>query len=728
MSGGGFAACRSDPSLLESVEEERGVSVPTGQIEDILSSPYVARLIWEHFSDTIFILDPDGKFLYINQVGQQLTGRRRQDWLGKHFLSLLHPEDVPQAVAGFEEGLRGRQLPLEVRISHVSGHYVRLSVNSTPIYNTEGELVALFSIAHDITQFRQVQDEIQRHNEILVALHSIGQDLASPSETYKLLRRSLKTLLDLLQLDAGAVLRLHQPRPRVKLPRIFQGPHRVCVCIGARDSKQPCPCTDLSTFCDILQVPEDRKWSAISQKDDSSFHVCLPLAAGAYLEGFLHLISARPRNLSEIELRTLRSVGNQMGVVLQNSRLFHSLRLQVDRFKALMKASENILSQKSLSTTLEAIVDEAVRILHADRCAIYLRNRQTGRLDCALARGLSSSYVRAVIEKIEHLPGGKLLAQPRPIVISDITEVEAIREMAAREGIRTVAIFPLETGDELLGGITFYHDETQTYSEADLEIGQLFGHQVAIAVQNAWHFEEAERRACEVEAKNRELEEFVSIASHDLRSPLISIEGFVSRFLHSYGEELDEEGRRYLRRVSENTHYMYTLIQSLLDLSRASSQVEPPQECDLNEVVAEVVRNLEPAIAERHGQVEIRALPRLLADRVRIRQVFANLLDNAVKYAHPERRLRIEVGYDPPDLYVRDNGVGIPSNKREAVFYSLCRLHEVSCDGLGMGLSIVKKIVERHGGSVWVESDGCSGSTFFLRFTPKSILSTPVDG
>lgn len=387
-----------------------------------------------------------------------------------------------------------------------------------------------------------------------------------------------------------------------------------------------------------------------------------------------------------------------------------------------MKASHSILSHTSLPTKLEQIVRSAITVLHANRCAVYLRNRQTGELECVLAKGLSWEYVRFVLDNVNRLPGRTLIDHPGPLVVEDLQKIPAIAKRAAAEGLHTAAFFPLRTEEALLGAIAFYHDSPHPYSAESLELGEILANQAAIAVHNAWQIEEIRQRAREVEAKNRQLEEFISIASHDLRSPLISIEGFTARFLKDYGHRLDAEGTRYLNRIEENTRYMYALIQSLLDLSQAASGREPVERLALDEIVAEVLRHLEAALDERRAAVEVRPLPVLRGNRIRLQQIFTNLLDNAIKYAHPRRPLRIEIGYEAPDLYVRDNGLGIPPSRLQAIFQSLYRLHDVACDGLGMGLSIVKRAVEGQGGNVWAESDGHSGSTFYLRFPSANVI------
>ena len=215
--------------------------------------------------------------------------------------------------------------------------------------------------------------------------------------------------------------------------------------------------------------------------------------------------------------------------------------------------------------------------------------------------------------------------------------------------------------------------------------------------------EERERLLAELEAKNRELESFVYTVSHDLKAPLISLAGFSSALQKEF-----KEGKHYVERIQANVAHMDALIMNLLDLSRAGRVVGPIAEIDvaalLREIQEEVAVELEEAGAEFVVQ---EPLPAVHADRRRIRQVFANLIDNAVKFRSEERPLRIEVGCREEGgfyrFHVADNGIGIAPQYHEQIFAAFRQLDPES-EGVGMGLALVKKIVEHHGGRVWVES------------------------
>jgi PAS domain S-box-containing protein len=230
--------------------------------------------------------------------------------------------------------------------------------------------------------------------------------------------------------------------------------------------------------------------------------------------------------------------------------------------------------------------------------------------------------------------------------------------------------------------------------------------------------EEQKRLLAELEAKNREMEAFVYTVSHDLKAPLVSLNGFSSVLQKECYNQLGEEGKHYLERIQANVAHMDALIRNLLELSRIGLVVVPIEEIDVAALLREIRDELAVRLEEATAEVVVQApLPTVRADRGRFRQVFANLMDNAVKFRSTERALRIEVGCrQEGDFYrfhVADNGIGIAPQYHEQIFVPFRKLHP-EIEGVGMGLALVEKIVEHHGGRIWVESEAGKGSTFYF--------------
>jgi PAS domain S-box-containing protein len=227
---------------------------------------------------------------------------------------------------------------------------------------------------------------------------------------------------------------------------------------------------------------------------------------------------------------------------------------------------------------------------------------------------------------------------------------------------------------------------------------------------------DSKRAAEALERSNQELEQFAYAASHDLQEPLRSIVGFLQLLEQRHGEQIDEQGRHYLERAAAAGRRMQTLIRDLLSLSRVTTRRGAYATTDLNRIVQDVLASLETTLQENQTQVICADLPTLRIDTSQIQSLFQNLVMNAVKYSQgpvPKVEIgcrRLENGYQ---FSVTDNGIGIDPRYHERIFMVFQRLHtEREYPGTGLGLALCKKIVERHGGRIWVESQLEQGATF----------------
>lgn len=220
-------------------------------------------------------------------------------------------------------------------------------------------------------------------------------------------------------------------------------------------------------------------------------------------------------------------------------------------------------------------------------------------------------------------------------------------------------------------------------------------------------------------AKTREQEHFIYTVSHDLRAPLVSLQGMASILSEDYGDALDADARMYIDRIVANAQKMQTLLNDLLEISRVGRVDMELDSIDLHQVVCSVTEQLQHTLNARGAAVQIEGrLPCISANRTRMVQVFTNLIDNAVAYTPPARAPMIVVGAtarpDGWEMRVQDNGVGIPRAFQHKVFDIFQRLptgKALNPTGSGVGLAIVARIVESHGGRLWVESMEGVGTT-----------------
>lgn len=274
----------------------------------------------------------------------------------------------------------------------------------------------------------------------------------------------------------------------------------------------------------------------------------------------------------------------------------------------------------------------------------------------------------------------------------------------------------IKTGDEIQGlgeAFNLMAAELKDYHANLTE-------KVRVATEDlAWVNKRLEEEQKELTAVNKELDSFTYSASHDLKEPLRSLETFSRFVLEDYQDRLDDTGRDYLQRIGRAAIRMKALIDDLLSLSRLS-RIKNPLTCvDSLELVKDVLSRLKPLLSERKVRIEIpEVLPSIFCDEIKMKEVFYNLISNAIKYNNkPEPLVEIVAKEEGEVVFsVRDNGIGIKREYFELIFQAFKRLHgqDEYGGGTGIGLAMVKKIIEEGKGRIWVESEEEKGTTFFF--------------
>jgi light-regulated signal transduction histidine kinase (bacteriophytochrome) len=258
--------------------------------------------------------------------------------------------------------------------------------------------------------------------------------------------------------------------------------------------------------------------------------------------------------------------------------------------------------------------------------------------------------------------------------------------------------------------------KTPTYDAG----GRIIGTQLTfwdVTPQKQTEFER-DRNAQELERSNRDLEQFAYSVSHDLQSPLRTVTSYCQLLQNRYQGSLDDDADEFLTGAIDGARRMRRLLDDLLSYSRVATEAHQFLPADANKVLEEALHNLRAAVDESGAQVTHDALPSVVCDATQLMQIFQNLVSNSVRY-RSESPPRIHIGCVEESgawkFHVRDNGVGIDPRHQERIFQVFQRLYaEHEIPGSGVGLAICKRIVERHGGQIWVESQPDEGSVFFF--------------
>jgi len=222
----------------------------------------------------------------------------------------------------------------------------------------------------------------------------------------------------------------------------------------------------------------------------------------------------------------------------------------------------------------------------------------------------------------------------------------------------------------------------------------------------------------DLERSNKDLEQFAYVASHDLQEPLRMVSSYTQLLAQHYEGRLDEKAKKFMNYAVDGAVRMQRLINHLLTYSRIGTQGKPLETTDTHAMLGEAIRNLATLIEEKHAIITNDALPTVMADASHLMQVFQNLISNAIKF-QGENVPHIHVSAQDKGLEwvfsIRDNGIGIEKQYADRVFVIFQRLHtRQEYPGTGIGLAVCKRIVERHGGRIWFESEPSKGSAFLF--------------
>lgn len=471
-------------------------------------------------------------------------------------------------------------------------------------------------------------------------------------------------------------------------------------------------------------------WHGLVPGSDEPFRTTgvYPVLIGGQVRAFLSVWLRNRAHWHERDRAIVRAVGRSLNLALERADADAELRMQSAELAARTKALEAFsaltrdLTLQAEELSLVRRAQEVALSMLPPGAAFYYRlegelwrlRSQVGDLgdpdlQCAIDAGLPFETAQnLLIPWTTRQPYYQGHYAPNTDNIPDLTTQ-----------VGATATLPVMVAGEPAGIFAVALFAGQAWSAAERATLEAVVGSLGLAKEGARSVLALRERSGELERSNHELEQFAYVASHDLQEPLRTVTSFAQLLVGKYRGQLDPKADVYLSMITEGTGRMSRLLQDLLAFSRVSTSAQPMKPVALGSVLEAVSHDLQDQIQRSNATLEVGPLPSVRGDATQLRQVFQNLIGNAVKFSAPERLPVVSVSAQPDGpnwrFAVKDNGIGIAPAFFERIFTIFQRLHSrEQYEGSGIGLAIARKIVERHGGQMWLESGEGQGSTFFF--------------
>jgi signal transduction histidine kinase len=442
-------------------------------------------------------------------------------------------------------------------------------------------------------------------------------------------------------------------------------------------------------------------------------YVNVPLMARGELIGSLNLAANEPNPWTQEHLKIATELATQLSVAIDQARLLETAERNAIELEALHKIGLELTAQLDLKTLLEVLIEQAVGLIKAESGSLYLAKPEEGVLQLAAITNRGDFPIHNQIERGAGVTGYAWEVD-QTILVGNYGEWP--RRLPGFEQMKKAVLsIPIRWGNEITGVLNFIGQKPYAFTVAHVQLMELLAAQAAIAIHNAQLHEQIQEYVVELEKQNAELERFTYTVSHDLKSPLVTVNGFLGFLEKDLVKGDDKRIAHDIERIRDATRRMQTLLDDLLELSRIGRLINPPQTVAFNKLVEEALVLVSGRINQVGAEVVIMPdLPLVQVDQPRMIEVLQNLIDNGAKYMGSQTSPRIEIGAETrgnePVFFVRDNGIGIESKYHEKVFGLFERIEQTT-EGTGIGLALAKRIVEVHNGRIWIESEGLGQGT-----------------
>ena len=485
-----------------------------------------------------------------------------------------------------------------------------------------------------------------------------------------------------------------------------------------------------------VQIPDvfaDPEYKLTESAKIAGFRTTLgvPLLREGTPIGVITLQRRTVQPFTDKQIELAQTFADQAVIAIENVRLFdevqtrtNELSQSVEELRALGEVGQAINSTLDVETVLTTIVAKAVQLSGTEAGTIYTFDESRQEFRLRATHGMDEEMIAAIRDRrigVGETAIGKAAAQRTPIQIADtLKDTSLVLDIVVQAGFRALLTVPLLRSDQIIGALVVRRKEAGKFPEHMVKLLQTFADQSVLTIQNARLFREIEDKSRQLEEASQHKSQFLANMSHELRTPLNAILGYTELMVDGAYGEPSEKMLGILKRLEANGKHLLGLINDVLDLSKieAGQLVLELSDYSVQDIAQTVRSTLEPLAADKKLAFKLelaRELPPGRGDGRRLTQVLINLVGNAIKFTDAgEVAIKAEANNGAFYVSVRDTGPGISAADQAKLFQEFQQADNAITrkkGGTGLGLAISKRIIEMHGGKIWVESQPGQGST-----------------
>lgn len=701
----GFISVSRDATELKKAEEH------------IKKANLYHRGLIEASLDPLVTIGPDGKIMDVNSATELVTGYSRDELIGTDFSDYFtEPE---RARKGYQRVFKkGSVKDYELEIKHKKGYSTPVSYNASIYKDENGEVTGVFAAARDITELKIAEKAlITAHDNLEVKVNERTKEL---EEAYNALSEGKSKLR--IAMDIAKVVSWEYDVES----DMFTFDDHFYALYGTTAKKEGGTKMLSEEYARKFIPPEESplvgKTIAKALKTDDPNFVDTIEHSIIRADGKKRFIVVRYGVIKDDEGRTIKTYGANQDIT-ERKKAEKEIKRRTRRMYILNKIIITANRSNDIGSLLKDVLDLSMKLMNFESGGIYLVDEDLKIANLIFTKGVQNDFIKIMGKlDIDEFPYSQVLKDGKSLFMENY-DID-YPDISKRRKLKSALFVPIFSDEKIVGAFFLASHERHHFTEEEKRLINAIGREIGNTYSKLVYEENLKNIVKELKRSNEELEQFAYITSHDLQEPLRTIASFTQLLQMRYKDKFDSDADEFMGYMVDASIRMKEMIQGLLNYSRIGKEGMNFEPINLENIVNEALSNLRFVIEENNAAIYYYSLPSVIGDSKLLVQLFQNLISNAIKFKGDKSpEINISAAKSEKEdkfvICVEDNGIGIDPQYADRIFKVFKRLHTMDeYEGAGIGLSISRRIVENHGGKMWLESEPNKGSKFCFTLNP----------